>query len=166
MKNQLIKTVVSVAVLGILGLHIPDAEARGRIRFGGAGLARGAHHSGPVLSREHLRICVAQQNNLNAEGESLDASESALQVKAAEIENLEATITRMEPLVDQYSQQSVDSFNALIGKHKKLVVVYNSILPKHNEKVEQFKPGQNSFNSKCAGHAYYESDMQAVLAGK
>lgn len=166
MKNQLIKALVSVVVLGVFGLHTHDAEARGRIRFGGAGLARGSHHSGPVLSREQLRICVAQQNNINAEGEILDASESVLQLKATEIENLEAMITRMRPLVDQYSQQSVNSFNALIVKHQELVAVYNGVLPKYNTKLEQFEARQNSFNSKCAGHAYYDSDMQAVLAGK
>jgi hypothetical protein len=166
MKTKLSKVVVGLAVLGILGLHVPDADARGRVRFKGTGLARGAHHSGPVLSREQLRGCVAQQKNLNAEGKSLDASEAALQAKAAEIEKLEATIKLREPLVDQYSQKSVDSFNALIGKHKRFVAAYNSSLLAYNAKVEKLKVENKSFNARCAGHAYYESDMQAVLAGK
>lgn len=165
MKRQPSKIVLSLVVTGIIGLYVPDADARG-VKFRGAGLARGAHHSGPVLSREQLRICVTQQNRLNAEASSLDAADAALQAKAAEIENLEKTITRRESLVDQYSQQSVDSFNALIGKHKKLATAYNKSLSAYNAKVDKFKVDQDSFNTRCAGHAYYESDMQAVLADR
>lgn len=166
MNHRLSKVVLGVIVLSIPGLHVPDVDARGRLRFPGAALARGAHHSGPVLSREQLRVCVSEQNSLNAEGDNLNGAQTALKAKAAEIRRLESIIKRREPLVDQYSQQSVDSFNALIGKYKPLVAAYNNSLPGYNAKFGKFKVAQDSFNAKCAGHAYYESDMQAVLAGK
>ncbi|MCI0400104.1 MAG: hypothetical protein L0Z68_02215 [Gammaproteobacteria bacterium] len=166
MKRHLSTLLALLVVGGILGLHLPEAEARGRIRFHGTGLARGAHHSGPVLSREQLRVRVAQQNRVNVDGANLDKAKAGLQAKAAEIESLEANIKRRKPFVDQYSEESVDSFNALIGEHGKLVAAYNSGLPAYNAEVDRYKVGQQAFNTKCAGHAYYESDMQAVLASK
>ena len=157
---------LSFLLVAFLALHIPDADARGRVRFRGSGLRHGTQHSGPVLSLEQLRMCVAQQNRLNSEGVWLDQLEATVKQKAAEIELLEEKITQREPLVDKYSQESVDSFNALITKHEKFVAAYNGGLPSYNAEVDKYKVSQQGFNTNCAGHAYYEKDMQAVIAGK
>lgn len=157
---------LSSTLVAFLALHIPDADARGGVRFRGSGLRHGTQHSGPVLSREQLRSCVAQQNRLNSESAWLDQLEAGQKLKAAELERLEQAISQREPLVDKYSQESVDSFNALIKKQRKLVAAYNESLPAYNAEVDKYKISQQGFNTNCAGHAYYENDMQAVIAGK
>ena len=157
---------LSLTLVAFLNLHIPDADARGRVRFSGSGLRHGAQHSGPVLSREQLRSCVAQQNRLNGESAGLDQLEAGQNLKAAELERLEKTISQREPLVDKYSQESVDNFNALVKKQRKLVATYNESLPAYNAEVDKYKIAQEVFNTNCAGHAYYERDMAAVIAGK
>jgi hypothetical protein len=118
------------------------------------------------LSREQLRNCVAQQNQINSEAANLEKEGNALQVQQKELQRLEALIVQREPLANVYSQQSVDSFNALVENQRRLVDAYNAKLPAFNAKVARGQQIVDRFNAECAEHAYYESDMQVVLSGK
>jgi len=102
----------------------------------GRGITSGTRYSGPTLNQDQLRQCVAQERSINAAIDRLERDE--------------ASINQQEPLVDQYSQQSVNNFNALVSK-------FNAEAVRSSEAV-------NSFNSACAGRAYYDSDMRAVQA--
>lgn len=166
MTTQTKLLVVGSTLVAFLALHVPDVDARGRVRLRGSALRHGTHHSGPVLSREQLRSCVAQQDQLNIADASLDRIQAVQKEKEAELGRVEKAISQREPLVDQYSQESVDSFNGLIMKQRRLVARYNKGLPAYNVEVANYQSSQQSFNIKCAGHAYYENDMKAVLAGQ
>ena len=158
-------------LLGLLGaitsaLPMESEARRGRVRIGGRGLAPGARHSGPVLTREQLRQCVTEQNQINGQEDAVERLQSSLQADETKINTLEARIKAMEPHVDMYSQQSVDSFNALINEHKRLVGTYNSKLPTVNARVDALNAVVDRFNARCADRAYYEHDMTAILSGK
>lgn len=160
------------ALLGILGLVASftslEVEARRgrRVRISGRGLARGARHSGPVLSRDQLRQCVSEQNQINSRSEHVDRAQASLDAERSRLNHLEQRIERAEPLVDVYSQESVDSFNAMIDQHRRLVASFNERLPASNSQVETLNAAVERFNSRCGERAYYEHDMAAVLAGK
>ena len=142
------------------------ARRRRRVSIGGRGLAAGAKHSGPVLTREQLRQCVAEQNQINGQEEAVERIQSLLQADEAKINALEDRIAAAEPRVDVYSQQSVNSFNALINEHRRLVGAYNSRLPTVNARVDALNAAVDRFNARCAERAYYERDMAAVLGGR
>jgi len=72
----------------------------------------------------------------------------------------------MEPRVDVYSQHSIDSFNALIDEHKRLIEAYNARLPPVNARVGALNTVVDRFNARCAERAYYEHDMAAILGGR
>jgi hypothetical protein len=158
------------ALLGILGIAAvvaaPGALARRRAGFRMRGLPNGARHKGPVLTRDQLRQCVAEQDAINVLGDDADKLQASLAESEASINRLEAQINAQEPLVDRYSQESVDSFNTLIDRHKRLVSAHNGNLPSANARVEQVNAAVQRFNAKCADRVYYESDMRAVRAGK
>jgi hypothetical protein len=158
------------ALFGAVGLvaviAAPEVLARRRAGFRMRGLPNGARYKGPVLTRDQLRQCVAEQRAINASEAELDRLQASLAKSEAAINRLEAQINAQEPLVDRYSQASVDSFNALIARHKHLVATHNTKLPSANARVEQVNAAVARFNEKCAEHVYYERDMQAVLAGK
>lgn len=141
-------------------------DARGRIRFTGAALARGAHHTGDVLSKEQIRYCLQSQKSLNFDGEKIDASELRIKINEAEIKELETEILFGELKVDKTSQESVDGFNVLIVKHKNLIASYNKNIPIHNAIVQRYEAKHKNYTRNCVGRSYYESDMQEVLAGK
>ena len=153
-------------ICGLFGLCVAGlgdpSEARGRVRFRGRGIHRGTSHDGPILSKEELRFCMAQQNHLNDISIDIDRNQAALNLRATRIKELEQSITAKEPLVDQYSETSVNNFNALVGSHEQMVREYNSLLPPINARVDEHKTAVQLFNKACADHAYYEDDMRAI----
>lgn len=156
-------------LIGIVTILLPfESEARrGRgVRVNGRGLRAGAKHSGPVLTRDQLRQCIKEQNNINAQNEAVNKMQVALGESEAKINNLERRIAAMKPHVDVYNQKSVDSFNKLINEHKQFVNAYNSKLPTINAHLDDINSAVDRFNKSCAEHAYYEHDMAAVLDGK
>jgi outer membrane murein-binding lipoprotein Lpp len=126
----------SVAIPSILLFSSPALARRGRVRMSGRGLSSGARYSGPTLSQAELRQCVLDERSINAAMDKLERDE--------------VYINQQESQVNQYSQQSVDRFNALVSN-------FNSEAARANARVD-------SFNTTCAGRAYYESDMRAVQA--
>lgn len=158
------------ALLGIVAIAgivvVPEVLARRRAGSGMRGLPNGARHKGPVLTRDQLRQCVAEQNTINTLESEMDRLRASLTQSEASINRLEAQISEQQPLIDRYSQESVDSFNALIDQHKRLVDAHNAKLPVTNISVEKVNSAVDRFNAKCADRVYYENDMQAVLAGK
>lgn len=162
------RRMVLLGLFGAISCALPvESEARRRrVRIGGRGLAAGARHSGPVLTREQLRQCVTEQNQINGQEDAVERLQSSLQADETRINSLESRITAMEPRVDVYSQQSVDSFNALVDEHKRLVGAYNSKLPSVNARVDALNAVVDRFNARCAERAYYEHDMAAILGGR
>ena len=152
------------ALLALLAFPIPDVDARVKVRFRGSMIRNSIQYSNPVLSREQLRSCVGQQNRLNSD--SVWLVESGLKQKLSELERFDQIISQREPLVDRYSKESVDSFNTLVKEQRKLAALYNEGLPTYNAQIDKYKILQQSFNTTCAGQAYYEDDMQAVISDK
>jgi chromosome segregation ATPase len=159
-------------LLGLVGLIASatsiDALARRgrRVNFSGRGLPSGARVSGPVLRRDELRRCVAQEESINAKSVEVDRLQSDLEVKKRELDALERRISSAEPLVDTSSQASVDQFNALVNEHRRLVEQFNAGLAPVNESIDQLNAEVDRFNSACADRPYYESDMTAVRSGR
>src|SRR5690606_16555548 len=125
------RRMVLLGLLGAVACALPaESEAsRRRVRIGGRGLAAGTRRSGPVLTREPLRQRVTEQNQINAQEDAVEGLQSSIQADETKISALEGRITAMEPRVDVYSQHSIDSFNALIDEHKRLIEAYNARLP-------------------------------------
>lgn len=146
-----------------ISTQINKSEARGRVRFSGAGLLRGAHHTGNVLSREQIRSCLAAQNAINSEGDRIDFSVQNLKIKQAELTNLETEIAFNKLKIDIYSQESVDSFNGQVLKYKALVASYNKSASVHNSIVQHYESQLQAFTKDCVGRSYYENDMKEVL---
>ena len=157
-----------LGLFGVIAFALPvESEARRRrVSIGGRGLAAGTRHSGPVMTREQLRQCVTEQNQINEQEDAVERLQSSLQTDEAKINVLEDRINAMESRVDVYSQQSVDGFNALVNEHRRLVADYNSRLPTVNARVDDLNAAVERFNVRCAERAYYEHDMAAVLGGR
>jgi len=118
------------------------------------------------MTREQLRQCVTEQNQINEQEDAVEQLQSSLQTDEVKINVLEDRIKAMESRVDVYSQQSVDGFNSLVNEHWRLVVDYNSRLPTVNARVDALNAAVEIFNVRCAERAYYKHDMAAVLGGR
>lgn len=160
-----------VSIFAFFGMCFsPMAEARQgggrRVSFSGRGLANGVNYSGPVLSREQLKMCLDQQNTINSQSAVVDKEQEFLGVEQEQLQRLERKIESDRAFVNSYSQASVDSFNRSLDEHRRKVTAFNKRLSVANEKVDRLNASVSSFNSQCGQRAYYESDMNAVLAGR
>lgn len=141
------------------------ARRGGRVRMSG-GLSNGARHSGPTLSRNELRDCVKREDDINQLGLMIDSDQQVNEKRHMEIKRLGSGLEMRRASLDRTSQDEIDSYNAMVGRHRKLVQTYNDSLPESNAKVERHAAQVASFNSSCAGKAFYETDMNAVRAEK
>jgi hypothetical protein len=163
-RRQVILTIGAFLLTGLVEICMPlSVEARRRVRIRGRGLKPGKY-SGQVLTKEQLKACVIQESEINNFGSRLDKEEGKLSKQKHDINLLESRLKRERPLVDQYDNSSVDNFNSLINKHKAMVTDYNSKLPSFNSSAVDLNKRVAMFNTQCANQAYYESDLNAILA--
>jgi hypothetical protein len=150
----------------LLALSAPDADARrGRARFSGRGLVRGSvPPTVPVLSREQLRECVALQTEVNRSADALDREEAALKEHAEQVRQLRAELDREMATVDRSNRPAIDAFNKKVERHRALVRQYNLRREPFQARADAQNQQIDTFNARCAAQAYYESDMQSVLA--
>jgi hypothetical protein len=97
-------------------------------------LASGQKPTTPVMSCEELRSCLSLKTSIDTQSDRLDSD-----VQAIEQERL---------LLDRRDPSSVTKLNELISQY--------------NEGVRAIDFAVASFNARCAGKSYYESDLAAV----
>lgn len=139
-------------------------KARGRFR--GRGLRQGVPYSGPVLTREQLRQCLARENDINIMSRVIDQESIPLNTATNELEVLAKEVAQSDAAVDAYRQESVESHNKLVRQYNAALAEYNATIPEAlarvNTKVEKMNATVSRFNSQCADLASYIQDMEAV----
>ena len=149
--------------------------------------------STPVMSKQQLRDCLNQKNDIETELKNLESYTISINMYDKEIESLSDEIRQKEnvlnslgthidneePLVDVQNQQSVDSYNLLVNEYQSMQQIYNTmvrhhnvIIKKRNAKASEHKKIIRTYNSnidkfeeKCA-YSYRQSDMDEILAEK
>ncbi len=64
--------------------------------------------------------------------------------------------------VDQYSQASVDAYNASVSRYELARGEFNDAVDRHNTALKEFNSAVSSYNAACADRLYYEDDMAAA----
>lgn len=161
------RLVFALAAVTLAVLPTPALARRGRrVRMSGRGLASGATSSGPALSREALRSCISLQNAINQDADAIDASSARFESEKLRLDQYERVVAMQSASLDQFDAYSVDSYNQSVGIHQAMVQSYNTNLPSFNQRVADQNAAVERLNVRCADKAYFESDMQAVLAGR
>ncbi|MFZ5636222.1 MAG: hypothetical protein ACOY82_06500 [Pseudomonadota bacterium] len=151
------------------GLGIVFAVVAADVRGAGPkmrALPKGARSSEPVLTRDQLRQCVADEKRIDADKADLMQRTALSEAERARIDKLGAEIEALGGEVDDTSQAQVDAYNALVAKHKEWVATFNADLPELNRRVDAGKALVARFNADCANRVYYDRDMDAIKAGK
>jgi hypothetical protein len=156
---------VVVVALSILLCAAKPSDARGLGGFLEAllarGLVRGAIIAGrsnsepqylpksytpDVLTVEQLANCIKKATKLDGDGQQLEVIRTALLASKSEIDLSSATVEFQRTRVDNYSQKSVDAFNALIDRHNTLVINgkakqanFNMLVDAFNVQVDALK---------------------------
>jgi hypothetical protein len=110
------------------------ARRRGGVRFSGRGLSGGGPYRPGILTQSDLERCLLMERDINRTADAIERQESMLRTT----------------YVDQYSAQSVNSYNMRV----------NTL----NSAIDGFNQSIDNFNQLCANKQYYENDMTAVRA--
>jgi hypothetical protein len=174
-----------VLALSILLCAAKPSDARGLGGFLEAllarGLVRGAIIAGrsnsqpqylpkfytpDVLTVEQLANCIKKAAKLDGDSELLKVIRAPLVSSQSEIDLSSTAIEFQRPRVDQYSQKSVDAFNALIARYKILAAnrkakedSFNALVVAHNAEID-------AYNAGCVKKYYADdlSDAQKLAA--
>jgi len=172
-----LKRVIPVVLaLSILLCAEKPADAGGMGRFLGSLVARGLVREGiaagrsqsqsyalkvytpDILTVEQLANCIKKATKLDGDSELLKVIQAPLASSQSEIDLSSTAIEFQRPRVDQYSQKSVDAFNALIARYKILAASrkakedsFNALVVAHNAEID-------AYNAGCV-KKYYADDL-------
>jgi len=157
--SNLIRTaLLALAALICLG-HSADAQARGfrlgrALRIGAYGAKVYGHTaSGKSVLRPHeLKSCIVTQRKLQTENTQLSALNRQISADEASLKRRIAAL-KQQP----YNAQTVEY---LKGKATRL----DRQIDQYNARVKRNGFAITSFNAKCSGKEYYDSDYNKVMA--
>jgi len=122
----------------------------------------GAAEPPPLLSRDELAACLADEETLHTQNAALDARKQALTAQLTGIQALEAKLDATKATLDASDVAAVDAFNAAIDEHARLAAEYNAALPAINADIESLNGKRRDLDTRCAHRAYDERDMAAL----
>lgn len=152
-----------LGALTVAAIGTTPAQAR-RFRLPrGAGL-RGANKTYGVnhLTQTQLEQCLVEGRDLDSAEATLAENEAQLSKMQTDLEQLYDRVDAEGRGVDQYSQASVDAYNASVARYETARFEFNAAVDQYNGTLQQFNSAVNDYNISCADRLYYEDDMAAA----
>lgn len=159
---------------GGLGGFLESLLARAVVRGAVAGAS---HYSttmapkvyGPnVLTPEQLAQCLVRAGKLDYDQGAISISSYTISSSEVLLKKNGSEMEMARSQVDQYSQASVDRYNAALARRKRMIDEHNSNIDKYYGAVELQKNAVANYNRDCAeGKQYYGSDLEQakIIAG-
>lgn len=126
----------------------------------------GGSASGPVMTKDELRQCLAEQDRLKQETADVVATQKKLAADRAEIDRTSAALDADRPNVDVSNKEAVDAFNARLQAKGKLVADYQAAAPAFNQRVDKLDADDKAFTKNCRDRRYFEDEYDEIKAGK
>lgn len=126
----------------------------------------GGTATGPFLTKDELRQCLAEQDRLKQETTDVVAAQKKLAVDRAEIDRVSAAIDADRPQVDVSNKEAVDTFNARLQAKAKLVADYQAAAPAFNQRIDKLDADDKAFTTNCRDRKYFEDEYDEIKAGK
>lgn len=174
--TRTLRCAVLAASAGALALHAasaadkattaktpPPAAKAAKPREGSLG---GGTASGPMLTKDELRQCLAEQDRLKNETTEVVATQKKLAKDRAEIERISAELDADRPKVDVSNKDAVDAFNVRLQEKGKMVADYQAAGQTFNQRVDKLDADDKSFTKDCRDRRYFEDEYDAIKAGK
>jgi hypothetical protein len=146
-------------LIALFLVHAGSALAGGVERAPlGPGLDSLKHFSGPSLTGQRLRRCVALDTESRDLAGRLKQATQNLDVAEGYFKRLGEDLDRDEVTLDHTDGDAVERYNERVIQHAALVEAYNAQLPVHTALVEQHNKVIDEFNHVCAGRAYIKQE--------
>lgn len=132
----------------------------------GAERAFGTNAKGPLLTRDELRSCFAQQDQLRAENEDIGRQRAVREAERdALVKSGEALKADLAAL-DRTSAEAVEQYNAKAAARDKAIDEHQTGATAFNQRIEAFNARKIGFDKACGNRRYDEADEAAIRKGR
>ena len=157
---RLLPVALVAASLG-LAAAMPAAAQAAKERSFGKGKA-----SGPLLTRNELRACLSQQDQLKAKREQTLQLQAQLAKDKEDIEKRGNDLKDQLVWLDRTSQEQVDKYNAEASERDKLIDEYQARTTAFNAQVDALSADRDAWGRSCENRRYDENQELLIRAGK
>lgn len=154
------------AALAQSGTQKPAAKSSAKPGAKREGSLGGGTASGPVMTKDELRQCIAEQDRLKQETADVVATQKKLAADRAEIDRVSAALDADRPNVDVSNKDAVEAFNARLQAKGKLVADYQAAAPAFNARVDKLDADDKTFTTNCRDRKYFQDEYDEIKAGK
>lgn len=142
----------------------PATKAADTARREGA-LGKGTS-SLPILTKEQLRQCLAEQERIRKESAELAQAQEQMDKNRADIERLGKELEADKAKVDTSDEAAVNAYNDRVRQRGKLIEDFKAAAPGFNQRVDKLGADRQAYASSCADRRFFEDDFDEIKAGK
>ena len=135
------------------------AATKGASGFGGKA-------SGPFLTREELRKCLAREDALKTQDADLLKEQAAIADRKAAIQRIGDDLKSRLDSIDRSNADAVAGYNEAVQSRDTQIDEYQARVDKFNTAVDQGKADHAQFGQSCSNRRYLEDDETAIRKGK
>ena len=118
-----------------------------------------------TLKPADIRTCLKLDQDIVRQEKQLAEYEQTLFAFKTDIEELAADIDERRKQIDGTDAKAVDAYNRRVDRHRAMIDRYNQkFLPTLTERRANLNQAIDSYNTNCAGKAYFEDDWLAAVA--
>jgi hypothetical protein len=119
-----------------------------------------------ILTRDELRACFKQRDDLKVQRDALDRERSKLDAERADLVKEGATLKEVFDALDRTSQEAVDDYNAKAKLRDAGVDAWNVRNGAAKERDKAFEETHSGWRKNCNERRYREEDEAALRKGK
>jgi hypothetical protein len=116
-----------------------------------------------VLSPDSLRACVAKKQQIQQDDSAYAQEDIDVSARRAALDARSANINSSRRDVTGTSRAAVEAFNAKLRNLQSDMNRFNTDVSASNARRRGHGALVIAFNTDCAGHSYYNDDMETVL---
>ena len=131
-----------------------------------AALGGGSGTGGPMLTREQLRECLVEQDQLKTVRDALTRDKQQIEAEEAQIASAGAALKEEEARLDRTSADAVKAYVEKAQAHDRRIEAWNAKLPAFNERARALQERDGQWRGSCADRPYKEDDLILLQARK
>jgi hypothetical protein len=115
-----------------------------------------------VMTRDELRVCMAEQDRLQRLSEKVKQDQASLDRQRADVEKMDAEIARKRAALDPADVAAAEALQTDVARRDEVVDAYNARLPALREQGSTYDAGRQVWVERCANRDYDELDEAAI----
>lgn len=119
-----------------------------------------------ILTRDELRACYKQRDDLKVQRDALDSERSKLDAERADLVKEGAALKELFDALDRTSQEAVDNYNAKAKVRDAGVDAWNVRNGSAKDREKAFDETNGGWRKNCSERRYREEDEAALRKGK